>query len=191
MFHTSQTRPGTQSPVPVLLQCMFEDLDRTAGCVELRSHVANQVYVVIEVAYKVIRDIMCRSASVPDKLPLGHFVFDVGAGEVDGQQDQTVAQHIHGIRTEAQVSDKARVTGTKPVAELGDEGFQILSSLLRCVDVSEEIPQSVGEELVTEVMEGHQLVEDVPPLIQVNPQHLPVEPSRVEDELSQLCRMIH
>lgn len=65
--------------------------------VELRSHVANQVYVVIEVAYKVIRDIMCRSASVPDKLPLGHFIFDVGAGEVDGQQDQTVAQHIHGI----------------------------------------------------------------------------------------------
>lgn len=26
-------------------------------------------------------------------------------------------------RTEAQISDKARVTGTKPVAELGDEGL--------------------------------------------------------------------
>lgn len=40
---------------------------------------------------------MCCSASVPDKLPLGHFVFDVGAGQVNGQQNQTVAQHIHSI----------------------------------------------------------------------------------------------
>lgn len=151
----------------------------------------NQVYVIIEVAHKVIRDIMCCSASVPDKLPLGHFVFDVGAGQVNRQQDQTVAQHIHSIRTEAQLSYKTRVTGTKPVAELGDEGFQILSSLLWCVDVSEEIPESVGEELVTEVMEGHQLIQDIPSLVQVNPQHLPVEPSGVEDELSQLGRMIH
>lgn len=48
------------------------------------------------------------------------------------------------------------------MAKLGDEGFQILSSLLWCMDVSEEIPQSVGEELVTEIMEGHQLVQDIP-----------------------------
>lgn len=40
---------------------------------------------------------MCCSASVPDKLPLGHFVFDMGAGQVNGEQDQTVAQHIHSI----------------------------------------------------------------------------------------------
>lgn len=152
---------------------------------------ANQVYVVIQVANKVIRDIMGCSASVPDKLPLGHFVFDVRAGQVNGQQDQTVAQHIHRIWTEAQVSDKSRVASTKSVAELGDECFQILSSLLRCMDVSEEIPQSIGEELITEVMEGHQLVQNIPPLIQVNPQHFPVEPSGVEDELSQLSGMIH
>lgn len=38
------------------------------------------------------------------------------------------------------------------MAELGNEGFQILPSLLWCVDVSEEIPQSIGEELVAEVM---------------------------------------
>lgn len=49
------------------------------------------------------------------------------------------------------------------MAELGDEGFQILSSLLWCMDVSEEIPQSVGEELVTEIMEGDQLIQDIPP----------------------------
>lgn len=93
MFHTSQTYTGARSPVP-FLQCNMR-LD--SWWAELRSHVANQVYVVIEVADKVIRDVMSRSASVPDKLPLGHFVFDVGAGQVDGQQDQTVAQHVHSV----------------------------------------------------------------------------------------------
>lgn len=66
---------------------------------------ANQVYVVIQVANKVIRDIMGCSASVPDKLPLGHFVFDVRAGQVNGQQDQTVAQHIHRICRETTLDD--------------------------------------------------------------------------------------
>lgn len=130
---------------------------------------ANQVDVIVEVAYEVIRDIMRCSSSVPDKLPLGHFVFHMWAGEVDGEQDKAVAQHIHSIRTEAQLSDKTRVTGTKPVAELGNKGFQIFSSLLWRMDVSEEIPQSIGEKLVTEVMEGNQLVQDIPPLIQINP----------------------
>lgn len=64
---------------------------------KLCSHVADQVNVVIEVAYKVIRNIMCCSASVPDELPFRHFVFDVGAGQVNGQQDQTVAKHINSI----------------------------------------------------------------------------------------------
>lgn len=70
---------------------------------KLRSHMANKVYVVIEVAYKVIRDIMCCTASVPDELPFRHFVFDMRAGQVDGQQDQTVAQHIHCICREMTV----------------------------------------------------------------------------------------
>lgn len=48
------------------------------------------------------------------------------------------------------------------MAELCDEGLQILSSLLGGVDVSEEVPQSVGEELVAEVVEGHQLIQDIP-----------------------------
>lgn len=120
---------------------------------QLCGHMADQVYVVIEVADKVIRDVMCCSASVPDKLPLGHLVFDVGTGQVDGQEDQTVAEHVHSIWTEAQLSDKTWITGTEPVAELCDEGLQILPSLLWRVDVSEELPQSVGEELVTEVVE--------------------------------------
>lgn len=152
---------------------------------------ADQVYVVVEVAHEVVRHIMRCSASVPDKLPLRHFVFDVWAGQVDGQQDETVAQHVHGVWTEAQLSDQPGVAGTEPVAELGDQCFQVFSSLLWCVDVSEEVPQGIGQELVTEIMEGHQLIQDVPPLIQVNPQHLPVEPPGVEDELGQLGRMIH
>lgn len=58
---------------------------------------SNQVNVIIEMADKVIGDIMCCSASVPDKLPLRHFVFHMRAGEVDGQQNQTVAQHVHSV----------------------------------------------------------------------------------------------
>ncbi len=73
----------------------------------------NQVNVVIEVAYKVIRDIMCRSASVSDKLPLGHFVFDMGTRQVNGQQDQTVAQHIHSICGEIIVIKVNQLCGTK------------------------------------------------------------------------------
>lgn len=64
---------------------------------ELRSHVANQVYVVVEVAHKVVRDVVRRPASVPDELPLGHLVFDVRAAQVDGEQDQTVAQDVHSV----------------------------------------------------------------------------------------------
>lgn len=52
---------------------------------------------------------MRRSACVPDELPLGHLVFDVGAGQVDGQQDQTVAQHVHGVCREANVAVRAQL----------------------------------------------------------------------------------
>ena len=58
---------------------------------------ANKVYIIIEMAYEVIWNIMCCSASVPDKLPLWPFIFDMWAGEVDGQQDQTVAQDVYSI----------------------------------------------------------------------------------------------
>lgn len=66
-------------------------------------------------------------------------------------------------RAKAKVTDEAGVTGAKPVAELGDERFQILSSLLGRVDVPEKIPQRIREELVAEVMKGNQLVQDIPP----------------------------
>lgn len=59
---------------------------------------------------------MRRSASVPDELPLGHLVFDVGAGQVDGQQDQTVAQHVHGVCREATRQDELSATSCSNVA---------------------------------------------------------------------------
>lgn len=65
--------------------------------------------------------------------------------------------------TEAQLAHQPGVAGAEPVAELGDERLQVLAPLLRRVDVPEEIPQGIGQELVTEVVEGHQLVQDVPP----------------------------
>lgn len=49
------------------------------------------------------------------------------------------------------------------MAEFGDECLQILSPLLGSVDVSEEVAQRVGEELVAEVMESHQLIQDIAP----------------------------
>lgn len=55
-------------------------------------------------------------------------------------------------RIKAKVAHKSRVAGAEPVTELCDEGLQILSSLFRGVNVSEEVSQSIREELVTEVM---------------------------------------
>lgn len=62
-----------------------------------RSHVANQVDVVVQVAHKIVGDIVRRPAGVADELPLGHLVFDMRTAEVDGQQDEAVAQHVHGV----------------------------------------------------------------------------------------------
>lgn len=78
---------------------------------ELRSHVANQVYVVVEVAHKVVRDVVRRPAGVPDELPLGHLVLDVRAAQVDGQQDQTVAQDVHGVCQETMENMEMSHTG--------------------------------------------------------------------------------
>lgn len=64
---------------------------------------------------------------------------------------------------ESQLPHQAGVAGAEAVAELGDEGLQVLAALLGGVNVAEELAQSVGQELVTEVVEGHQLVQDVPP----------------------------
>lgn len=48
-----------------ILQC-FTGVSKA----ELRSHVTNQVNVIVKMAYKVLGDVMCSSARVPDELPL-------------------------------------------------------------------------------------------------------------------------
>lgn len=60
--------------------------------------------------------------------------------------------------TQAKVAHQCGVAGTEAVRELGDEGLQVLPTLLRGVDVPEEIPQRIGQELVAEVVQGHQLI---------------------------------
>lgn len=73
----------------------FQSSPRVGGA--SRGHVANQVDVVVEVAHKVVGDVVRRPAGVADELPLGHLVLDVWAAEVDGQQDEAVAQHVDGV----------------------------------------------------------------------------------------------
>ena len=58
---------------------------------------AAKVNVVVHVAQSLITNTGSRVTEVPDKLPLGHFVLDVGTGEVHAQQDERVADHIQTI----------------------------------------------------------------------------------------------
>lgn len=55
---------------------------------------ADQIDVVIEVAYKVLADVLSSPSCVSDELSLRHLVFYVRAGQVDGEQDERVAQHV-------------------------------------------------------------------------------------------------
>ena len=63
---------------------------------------------------------------------------------------------------EAKLSNEGRVTSAKPLAEFNDEGLQVLPPFLGGMDVPEETSQGVGQELVAEVVQGDQLVQDVP-----------------------------
>lgn len=58
---------------------------------------ADQINVVVQMTHKVLTDVLCGSARVADELTLGHLVFDVWAGQINGQQDERVAQHVHGV----------------------------------------------------------------------------------------------
>lgn len=58
---------------------------------------ADQIDVVVQVAHKVLADVLGGAARVADELALGHLVLHVWAAEVDGEQDERVAQHVHGI----------------------------------------------------------------------------------------------
>lgn len=53
---------------------------------------------------------------------------------------------------QAELLHQPGVAGTEAVGELGDERLQVLAPLLRGVDVPEEIPQCIRQELVAEVV---------------------------------------
>lgn len=58
---------------------------------------ADQIDVVIEVAYKVFADVLSCPSCVSDKFSFGHLVLYVRAGEVDGEKDEGVAQNVHCV----------------------------------------------------------------------------------------------
>lgn len=58
---------------------------------------ADEIDVVVKMADKVLADVLGSVARVADKLAFGHLVLDVRAGQVYRQQDERVAEHIHGI----------------------------------------------------------------------------------------------
>ena len=61
------------------------------------SNMANQIDVVIEMTREVSIHPLSCPACVFDKLSLGHFVFDVWAGQVDGKHDEWVTQDKHSV----------------------------------------------------------------------------------------------
>lgn len=58
---------------------------------------ADEIDVVVEVSHKVVADALGSAPRVADELALGHLVLHVRAGQVDGQQDQRVAQDVDGV----------------------------------------------------------------------------------------------
>lgn len=63
----------------------------------LGSHMADQIDVVIQMTHKVLADVLCSAPCVTDELALGHLVLHVWAAQVNGEQDERVAQHVHSI----------------------------------------------------------------------------------------------
>lgn len=58
---------------------------------------ADQIDVVIEVAYEILTDVLSCPPGVSDKFSLGHLVLHVRTGEINGEKDEGVAQNIHCI----------------------------------------------------------------------------------------------
>lgn len=54
----------------------------------LSSYVTDQVDVVVEMAHKVLTDVLGGTACVANELSFGHFVLDMRAGQIDGQKDE-------------------------------------------------------------------------------------------------------
>lgn len=60
----------------------------STGWAVLSGYMADQIDVVVEMAHKVLTDVLGGTACVADELPLGHLVLHVRAGQIDGQQNE-------------------------------------------------------------------------------------------------------
>ena len=69
----------------------------------LLRHVAAEEHVVVHPAEYLLPVVRMRVRNrhrvprVPDEFALGHFVLDVRGGEVNGEEDQGEAHHVHGV----------------------------------------------------------------------------------------------
>jgi len=75
-----------------------------ASCPWLWRHMADQVYIVVQVSSKLIVDASDGAARVPDELPLRHFVFDMRTCQVDGQHYQRETDDVDSICRRPQAS---------------------------------------------------------------------------------------
>ncbi len=89
-------------------------------------------------------------ARVANELALGHFVLDVGTGEVEGEEEEREAEDVHGVRVERQL----RVAGAEAARELLEEERQIGGALRgHSRDLGEEAAKGGGQELVLVVVQ--------------------------------------
>lgn len=66
-------------------------------------------------------------------------------------------------RAKAKLPHQIRITSTESVRELCDESFKVLPTLLRSVNVSEELSQCIWQELISEVVQRHKVIQNISP----------------------------
>lgn len=66
-------------------------------------------------------------------------------------------------RAKAKLSHQIRVTSTESVRELCYESLKVLPTLLRSMNVSEELSQCIWQELISEVVQRHKVIQNISP----------------------------
>lgn len=66
-------------------------------------------------------------------------------------------------RAKAKLSHQIGVTRAESVRELRYESLQVLPTLLGSVNVSEELSQCIWQELISEVVQRHKVIQNISP----------------------------
>lgn len=66
-------------------------------------------------------------------------------------------------RAKAKLSHQIRVTSTESVREFCYESLKVLPTLLRSMNVSEELSQCIWQELISEVVQRHKVIQNISP----------------------------